>query len=408
MTDGRVLDTVECQLANQPTALVVRYRGQLRRPALDLAFQRLAEANPLLRARLVSVDGLLSFHIDAEHPSPPVVGAGDHVSLLRQVAQTWSTGNALSRLVVSVEQDGGHVGMFTDHSIADGRAKFALLVELWAIYTALAEGGRAEPVAQVVPAPPTVVLAGRLGRAVPPLTQPSGRPGDGKVELRKRYTTFSADETAALTAFARAGGLTVNALLAGAILASQLRCAEQGPEPIEMTCVSRIDLRSRVDPPIGALETTNLSGVHAARVPVGLDTDPADIARTINQQLRASVGKRFPENDFLDRSFAEREHSGAAGLSTVALSNLGRLPDLPAPAGLSLEGFSIFSHSGAMAHPAYAVSTYRDQLSIQFLYDPRHFDDETMRVVIDDVTRFLRSPQRHRPAVHPLPAGGPR
>ena len=409
MTVARALDTVEAQLANQPTALVAGYRGQLDRPTLDAAFAWLTQTNPILRTRLGHRDDRPCFDVIDEHPLRAMVGPNEPVAMLGRAATGWSPAKGLSRLVVCIGRYGGRVAMFTDHSIADGRAKFALFHDLWAAYTAIAGGRPAGPaVVRAMPAPPTTVLAERLGRAAPTASAPVAvASGQGKVELTKRYVTLTARETAGLSVYAREHGLTVNGLLTGAVLASQRRLATESERSVEMTCVSRIDLRSRLSPGVGALETTNLSGVHEARTAVASPADPVEIGREVARQLRDSVARRFPENDFLDRSFAERERSGAAGPTFAAVSNLGRLPELPAPPELQLEDFSIYSHSGAMAHPAYAIYTYRDRLSIQFLYRPDLYADRDMNELLDDVVRFLQALQpasSRGPADHPMPA----
>jgi hypothetical protein len=131
----------------------------------------------------------------------------------------------------------------------------------------------------------------------------------------------------------------VHGLLGGALLAAVRDGLEGGDGPTALGCLSPVDLRGRVTPPIG----------HEVMIPavtgfldvlaVARGADPLELGREVGARLHAAIGRGefVPETHILPQVIG----NPALLATTVVLTNLGSRPGPSAPPGLTLDGMRL-------------------------------------------------------------------
>ncbi|GHE98810.1 hypothetical protein GCM10017786_34700 [Amycolatopsis deserti] len=365
----RQLDNIELQVMHYPSAVVVEYQGELVPEAMQEAYWQLCRRHPVLRTR-VERRGADHFLVMPDETFPEVaVHDGGGEEHLRRVGLEWRLDRAVSQLTVVTGSGRGLVAMFTDHLIADGKAKSALFDELCALYGAILNGTPLSvEVGTALPAAPTDVLRSRVGdEAMPPVVHVSDPRDFVGVEALRRYIRLTERQTSRLVAVAKANGTSVHAVLCGVILLAQRRHWTDTAES-KMVCLAPVNLRERVSPRVGALDTTNFIGVSPAEVKVEPDTDPIALGREVKQLLETAIANRQPEQEILARTSGSQSPPVGQDLGTAAISNLGVVPEYPQVPLLRIVDFQVFTHCVKGATPSYAAYTYQGRLGIEAFY----------------------------------------
>ena len=105
--------------------------------------------------------------------------------------------------------------------------------------------------------------------------------------FRSPDVRLTEQETADLVEFSRENRLSVNTVVAAAILLTEWRLRDTPHVPIPY--VYPVDLRYFLSPPVGATESTNLVGLATYLAEIGPDTDIVDLATDIGETFRADL-----------------------------------------------------------------------------------------------------------------------
>ncbi|MEW2033062.1 hypothetical protein AB0901_21490 [Streptomyces roseifaciens] len=421
-------------VAGMPLFIGSVVRGHVDALLLRRALAELAAVHPLLRCQVTAEggdggsagqEGALAFRTrEGFRPRLDVTEGGDDAFLrLINSPQDWAAG--LFRGCLLRDGSSSRVVLVIHHGIADGRSAFALLDEMWRRYTALASGtGLPVPVGSRLPDAvdtrlasvvadaevdelPGVFARAAAGGPAPAMLRPDA---DGTADDplgRFALDRFELDPrtTEELVATSRAYGLTVNALLCGAALATLRALLEPGTGALPMICGNAADLRSSLRPELPASTVLNCVSGLGTMLSVDAGADPVALAREISADVRAALARRDPAR-FLLASQRVRSASEAAAFRTqptVAVSNVGRIPRHPAPAGLSVVRDEAYAMAAGMP-PKLTAFTYDGRLAVQVEYDTAVYGRERMGRLGRDLEAALREI-----ALAPAPAGsGPR
>lgn len=374
----RHLDKIESQLVGGRTTFAVEYEGYLYERSLQRAFELLLEKYPVLSGRIhPDQNGYLLFAPE-DHPSAFAVHDGDEATLQDLHDAPWDSARAVSQLALVRGEEHGFVAMSVDHAIADGTSFKAMLSELWHIYSDIVNGCEASrDKGASLPSSACELLKQRWPGPAPDYI---GAIGDiDFCESINGRLRLNDEDTARLVAFARSQNTTVNALITGAILVV-LRRHGATAEPTPMVCMTNVDLRNRVNPPVAATETTNFGGRHKAIVTVPSNGDPVAIGIDIQTQVkRAIANHKLPPYD-LGEFFFNRQIDTTLEprLATISVSNIGAIPRFTQPDGLVITDFIIVkSRVRPTKFPAvYLTYTYDRQLSLHYAYPSHSFTSE--------------------------------
>ncbi len=369
----RPLSYLELAHVNRVVIMAVEYTGDLDPDAVAHAFRLLCEAYPVLRAWVQGSGQDASFAVEPDY-FPEVIVLEDVPDVLTKIVELpWHAEEAVAGLVHVRGEGHGYLALRTDHSITDANAWLGMFREFMRLLTESAGG--CEPVVTpgAFPTSPAELFQQRLG-LIPYdrrlfHTAGGGRP-DGTASLISGYLTLGKQETVWLRRAARFYRSSVHGLACGAILLAQ-RVLAGGSEPARMYCVSPVDFRGRVDPPVDVLETTNFMLSYVAEVDVSPKMSPITVGQSIKAQLddvlsrKEGVRSAGPLTDTLDHN-----------LSFALVSNLGVIEDLPRPDGLSITDFRVLNTVDDTLFPGHYVWTYQGELTVLYVLTARFFTEE--------------------------------
>ncbi len=385
-------------------------RGTVDGTALRSAFTALLEEYPVLAARIVDVKGRPHF-APGDATVAAAIGFRDTTAPWAGYEQTppWFVGSEqLAALSLTGIGDRYRLTLWASHAATDGSGIVAIAARLFELYTALASG--ATPIirrATDFPAEPHLVmaarghlpadldyeerLAGTVWHGAVPAEFPAEPAADVDDVLRIR---FSAADTAALDAAARAHGVSPHALVSGIIARAELaECADES----SVALLTPVDFRARIDPPIPLRSVTALCGFSYVAVS---DAPTAEIARAVADRIRADVRDgtvlRTAVSPMPDPR--TRRHG-----PPVLISNLGDVPAPVVPAGLEVLDFHAqivrsatgireyaAGHDGAGVPAApigtsYLVSTFGGRLSVELRALPGTLDGAVRLRLLDRI-----------------------
>ncbi|MFH8935257.1 phthiocerol/phthiodiolone dimycocerosyl transferase family protein [Streptomyces griseosporeus] len=426
----RALCPVETLYVGQRSRAVLScaLRGPVDVAALSAAYDAMTQAHPGLRSRIAH-DGtghLLRLLDEDERPRLTTRSGDPEEVYAAELNRPLPVGGPLSRavLVSAPDQENHLFVLVIDHTVTDGHSSIALHNALWDRYRALVDGEPTaetsgpcwpEPVSRLLPpadeADTAEYLRGRLEevRRHPVTLVPydaatgDGTGPQGRIEVRR--LTLDADRTARLRGTARDTGVSVHALIAATLLATARRRLDGGG-PRTLGCLSPVDLRSRLSPPVPATALVPAVTTHLQTLDVAEDSEPQELARTVHGRL----------SDFLARGDHLREMriapeipaTPALQLATVIATNMGVVPGPQLPEGLRAVDVRLvpareqyFPQAGRSPVMACVVS-FEGRLSIEFPHSTACFSPSFMRAFRDDVRAGLL---RFATAAHPRAAG---
>ncbi|MDL5205904.1 protein kinase [Streptomyces sp. ALI-76-A] len=412
--------------------LTCSLRGRVDVQALSAAFDAMTEANPTLRSRIVQESAGHSLRLLDEDERPRLVTrTGDEDEAhAAELNSPLPIGGPLSRAVLVSSPDGErHLFILVvDHVVTDGHSSIALHNALWDHYRALVDGERTSgssgsevprwprPVSELLPPADEADTAKHLdvrveetkrnpvelvrydvrrpsadGRAVAedPADAADGA-GEGHIELCR--LTLDTGLTARLRRTARARGVSVHALIAGTLLTVARRRLD-GDGPRTLGCLSPVDLRSRLSPPLPASAMVPAVTTHLQTLDVSETSHPLDLARTVHARLNdfISRGDHFHEM----RITPEIPGNPALQLATVIVTNMGVVPGPRLPNGLEAVDVRLaparenyFPQAGRSPVMACVVS-FEGRLAIEFPHCTACFSRSFMRAFRDDVRAGL-------------------
>ncbi|MFF1449869.1 protein kinase [Streptomyces sp. NPDC058274] len=440
----RALCPVETLYVGQRSRAVLScsVRGHLDAVALSTAFDTLTAEHPGLRARITS-DGsghALELLPDAERPRLALRTGGPEV-YDEELNSPLSVGGPLARAVLATEPgDERHLLVLTvDHIITDGHSAITLLNTLWERYGAFVEGARQTPASAEVlsvdwPAPVSELLppsdesetakylewrlaeTGRHPVELVPYDTPrqlpeaaprgAGGAANGPVaavatgtagtsdahRIEVRRLLLDAGDTAQLRQLARETGVSVHGLVSAALLiAARQRLGGDGPRVLG--CLSPVDLRSRLTPPLSPTVMVAAVSTHLQAVTVDADTEPLTLAREVGVDLRESIERGDHFQDM--RIMPEVPRNPALQTGTVIATNMGSVPGPRLPEGAEVTDVRLvpareqyFPQAGRSPLMACVVS-FDGRLAIEFPHYTACFSPAFMESLRDDVRSTL-------------------
>ena len=419
----RALCPVEALYVGQRSRAVLScaVRGRVDAALLARAFDEVIAEHPTLRARIAPDGAGHAFELLAERPhlhlrSDVDTAHGDELNdplpvggpLVRATLASDPPDSPAQRhlLVISI-----------DHACIDGHSAIALQNSVWDRYRALVEGeppaparepGWPPPISSLLPpadeAATAEYLRARLAavRSNPVDLVPYDGPGvGGRIEVRRLL--LDAERTTALRAFARAAGVSVHGLISAALL-SVARSRLGGDGPRVLGCLSPVDLRSRLVPPVPPTEMVAAVATHLHALPVEPDPEPVALARELTAHLREAIARGEHFQDM--RITPEVPGHPALQAGTVIATNMGAVPGPRLPHGLEITDVRLvpgrehyFPQAGRSPLMACVVS-FDGRLAVELPHHTACFSAEFVRGFRDD----LRAALSALPAAHELPA----
>jgi hypothetical protein len=364
-------------------AITLDLTGRFDTAAMSTAFDALLESHPVLAGRLekgsdgrheIVTDDLLHPGLWLATPESPEVTLDPCVSLIN--------------VKVKPVDERTEVTLYVHHSLADGHHQAALLFELFSRYTDVVSTGGPGPVSA---APAPVSLENLLDRRGMPKNQRSGlerfMPAMFAYELapprvpevRGQVTRpvpaptargrLTQDETNALVEFGRANRLFLNPLTSAALLLAEWQL--RGTPNIPIPYVYVVDLRTLLDPPVGATEATDPLGMATYLAHIDSKTELVELARDIAGSLATDLSDGVVQTSMLH--FKPQYDDGPRGLPDVVSStNLGRTPPLRTPAGLSVTDWRTTIFRASMVVDMYSVGIFGGHVAVEHhTYAPR-------------------------------------
>lgn len=348
--------------------------------AMADAFDALLESHPVFTGRLEKGDDG-RYQIVAEdlmHPGIWVVEGGAEPAAGMRLDQTQTLLNLrLKRGGARTE-----LTLYTHHSLADAHHAFGLLEELFSLYTDVVATGAPPPVTPQ-PAPESLELLleqrgvtkqqrsglEKLFKAMfaydlPAQEKPPALPNPDEIQpIPIARIRFTEEETAELVEFGLANQLSLNSVVAAAILLAEWELRDTPHIPIPY--IYPVDLRYLLSPPVSLTGSTLPLGVATYLAEIRPDTDLVDLARGIVDSFRTDLSDGVIQQSALH--FNLQYQGTPAGLPPVVLcTDTGTIPPLRVPDEIELEDFQSELYFPTRAPvDLYSVGTFADRLFIE-------------------------------------------
>ncbi|MGQ4619595.1 phthiocerol/phthiodiolone dimycocerosyl transferase family protein [Nocardia sp. R7R-8] len=372
----------------------IRVAGRLDLAALSAAFEAVVRSRPVLGARLEPDGRGGHLLLESSGAAPELtVATGDPERLLTgaQLDQR----SALAALCVVRDGDTAGITLVTHHSIADAYHSLAVFAELWSCYTDRTRRRCAELPPHGFPRSVEELLGERGVRKIDTPVMPhrpvgvaqaySGPEDPDYLIPRTARCRLTREQTAALIELGHREHTTINGLASAAILRTEAEL--RGLPLTELDYTYSVDLRTRVTPPIGLTEGTNVLGF-ANFVPTPrTGTTLVELARGISDTLRAGLDTGIVQQTPLHiPEIAAGPPPRAPGI--VLATNWGRVCRPRVPDELRITDFrSIMlgkpdktGHRLQQPSGTIIISTFDDRLSIEIHHPEETTEEQRMRV----------------------------
>lgn len=392
LTLQRYLDDIEVQLRGRIGAHIVEYKGDIHEEALASAFKLLCDQFPVLRGRIRRDGKGYLLYVPPDHRPEIVVARGDETTLERQVQEPLDSSRTVAELLLIRDETQGFAGLRADHAIVDARCLVTMLDELWRIYSAIINGSSIsiDPDAGL-PSSPCGLMKERWGEILSETAAAHPAATPKVYRAHSRRIVLSEEDTTQLIAAARAQQTSVHALICGAILVA-LRALGEPTDPAAMACLSNIDLRNRLSPPVGATETTNLLSFHKAEVLVPLNGNPVTVGRVIKRQLDTAIERRELQPYDVQRFISTQVDSSLERhLSVVGVSNSGVSTPFVQPPGLTITDlWKPLPQRTNVPFAGYGVYTKGGRLHMRCVYPSEFFTYDAVEQLVKRTAAQLR------------------
>ncbi|MBZ3906094.1 protein kinase [Streptomyces griseiscabiei] len=410
---------------------------------LAAAFDAVTAEQPLLLTRIVpdgdgDGDGhALELLPEAERPRLRVRTGGEEV-YAEELNTPLTVGGPLTRAVLVTDpgEERHTLYLSIDHVIADGHSAVALLNTIWDRYRERM-GGTPAPLPPVAgfPDPVSTLLppsdaadtekhleqrVEQIGRHpaelvpydVKPAPAASGEPHGAtpgephRIEVRRLL--LDTGQTARLRERARAEGVSVHSLISAAVLLAARRRLDGDAGPRPLGCLSPVDLRSRLSPPVPATVIVAAVTMHLQILPVGQESDVLELAREVGDGLRDFLdrGAHFQETRIMPST---RTHP-TLHLGTVIVTNMGPVPGPRLPEGTRVTDVRLaparenyFPQAGRSPVMA-CVATFDGRLGIELPHHTACFSRPFMRELAGEVRTTLLALAKSDEEPHPATA----
>ncbi|MBF6065721.1 acyltransferase [Nocardia terpenica] len=376
--------------------------------AMRAAFTALQHAYPVLSCRIVTLEDGDRLVRPTEFPAEGAwVRAGDPEPV-RAPAGFTDPDRQLAYLDIVCGRDGARVTLFVHHSIADARHDMELFARLWDLYAGHPASVAEQPAPQDYPqslewhvTTRGIERGPRSGlepvyRPMPDEPETVGEIPYRNILARPDRLILDAEITTGIVESGRRTGLSVNSLVSAALLRAYATVASTDGSPVPVGVLAAVDLRSRLLPAVSATGGTTMSTFACFDAEIETATAATDLARRIGDRLRTDLDSGVVAQSVLhfpDLFGDTRKHSLAGHIS---LTNLGAIPALRTPAGLTVTDYETGFH---LAHPRPSaadspaallqVYTYAGRMTIGYVGDHLGTDAvlDAIRAELTEVSR---------------------
>ena len=358
----------------------VTLRGPVDVAAMSEAFDTLMRVHPAHAGHLeCDSNGRHQIMVDDyEHPGIWLEKIGESPA-----ERLPNQSEALVNLLLRVGEDRSELTLFTHHALADANHQFALLDELFSWYTDIVTGAgigavKPEPIPEsleTVLSERGIVKLQRFGLErflpamfaydLPPSKRNAGRVGPQSVRVPSAICRLTRQESQALVDICADRRISLNALVAAAILMAEWTIRETPHLPIPY--IYPVVLRFFLNPPVGATQATNPLGMAMYLAEIHAKTDVIDLARDIVEAFRSDLAEGVIAQSFLH--FGEQYEGNPPGLPDVVMTtDAGEMPPVRTPPGLTVEQYDVevLFASTAAGIDMYSVGTYDGRLVITY------------------------------------------
>ncbi len=392
--------------AENVIGLTVSLRGPVDTGAMAQAFRTLLRVYPAHAGHLErGSDGRYQIMVDDyEHEGIWLEKMGDSTPGRRP-----DQSQSLLNLRLRTGEERSELTLYTHHALGDGHHQFALLEKLFGWYTDIVTGVGVGPVkAEPVPESLELVLSERgivklqrfglerflpamFAYELPPSKRNSGRTGPQSVRVPSASCRLSRQETGELVRICADHRVSLNALVAAAILKAEWVIRETPHLPIPY--IYPVDLRFFLTPPVGATEATNPVGMAMYLAEIRANADIMDLARDIVEAFRADLADGVIQQSFLH--FGVEYQGNPPGLPDVVMvTDGGELPPLRTPPQLTVEQYDleVLFASTSVGVDMYSAGTYDGQLLVSY-----HSHGPERQRYVDEIRAVLTAvPAKYR------------
>ena len=363
-------------------ALAVDMTGPVDIGAMSDAFDALLASHPIFAGRLERADDGRHHIVADDLLHPGIWLAGGPGSQTAIAGMQLDQNQSLMNLRLKGDGDRSELTLYVHHGLADAHHVFSLLEELFSRYTDAVTTGDVGPITPQ-PAPESLeqVLEKRgmgkkarsgLERFMPlmfaydlPTTEPPPLPANPDVPqiIPAARIRLTEQETADLVEFGLANQLSLNSLVAAAILLAEWELRDTPHIPIPY--LYPVDLRYLLSPPVSDTGSTNPMGVATFLAEISPETDIVDLARNIVASFRADLSDGVIQQSALH--FSLQYQGSPPGLPPMVLcTDAGPIPAVRTPAGVELDDFRSEMHCHARTPvDMYSCGTFADRLFIE-------------------------------------------
>ncbi|MFX0579422.1 phthiocerol/phthiodiolone dimycocerosyl transferase family protein [Nocardia nepalensis] len=399
-------------------------RGGVDAELLDAAFTAVLAEAPGPRSRLekdgddyylslLEPDELPRLHVRRNEPGAQI----------QEYNKPLYFGGPLARAVLLTGSDEDVVMFGVDHAICDGRSATEFCRRIWQRYIDIQSGNYSAPLPQPQewPGPLDDVLPPRteaeldsyvqerLERAegAPVAALPFRAAGSAPVPAESLMTSrrlwLTEAETTGLLAFAKNAGVSVNGLVAAALLAAVRAGLPEELDGHRLSSFCTVDLRDQVAPGLSHAAMVPMVSWYRDLLEVPAAVDLVELGQRFTTGLRAGVarGDAAMEMQALDRLLPHPQ----LWPTSLVLTNVGKIDGPPSPKGLEIVDMTKFPLSSRWdpergAGPLLASpTTIYGRFSIEMPYSTQCFTTEQMDSIHDHIRGSLlacadRAPRR--------------
>lgn len=363
-------------------ALTVEISGDVDVDAVSDAFDAVLQSHPIFAGHLEKADNGRHLIVAEDLMHPGIWVVDDRTSESALAGMQLDQSQSLLNLRLKLGGELSELTLYAHHSLADAHHVFGLLEEFFNRYTdAVATGDAGPVIPQPAPEPLEALLEQRgvakqqrsglerffpaaFAYDLPPVQKPPIALNPDSVQLiPTARIRFTQEETSGVIEFGLANQLSLNSVVAAAILLTEWELRNTPHLPIPY--VYPVDVRYLLTPPVSTTGSTLPLGLASYLAEIGPDTELVDVARGIVDAFRADLADGLIQQSTLH--FSLQYEGTLPGLPPfVMCTNAGEIPAVRLPEGVEIVDFYSELHFPTRAPvDIYSCGTFADRLFIE-------------------------------------------
>ena len=293
-------------------ALTVQISGEVDIDAVSDAFDAVLQSHPIFAGHLEKADDGRHQIVAEDLMHPGIWLVDERTSEAALAGMQLDQSQSLLNLRLKISGDLSDLTLYAHHALADAHHVFGLLEEFFSRYTdAVATGDAGQVTPEPAPEPLEVLLEQRgvtkqarsglerffpaaFAYELPAVAKPPVALNPDSIQIiPAARIRFSEEETSDLVEFGLANQLSLNSVVAAAILLTEWELRNTPHLPIPY--VYPVDVRYLLTPPVSATGSTLPLGLASYLAEIGPDTELVDVARGIVDAFRCRPG-RWPDS----------------------------------------------------------------------------------------------------------------